>query len=95
MNSAPISNPEYPRVPPIAQDPVFLYLDSFGDCVVPYIPVTDIPIEGFQLGLSYTPNSQQEGSEAPKTKSKKIFDKNNIVGQISYENSFDNGTSIV
>lgn len=51
-------------------------------------------IEGFQLGLSYTPNTQQEGSEAPKIKSTKIFDKNNIVGQVSYENSFDNGTSI-
>merc|ERR1712083_169539 len=33
----------------------------------------------------------KEGSEAPNFK--KPFDQNNIVGQISYENSFDNGTS--
>jgi len=56
-------------------------------------------IQGFQLGVSYTPDTSQEGSEKIKsksdeTKNKKNHYKNNFVGQISYESSFENGASI-
>jgi outer membrane protein OmpU len=55
-------------------------------------------IEGFQFGVSFTPNTQQQGSARFKVSeninTKNPFDKNNIVGQLSYENSFNNGTTV-
>lgn len=54
-------------------------------------------IEGFQFALSFTPDTQQHGSGSPQEtniNTKTPFDKLNWVGQISYENSFNNGTSI-
>jgi len=61
--------------------------------IVYYSPI----IEGFQFGLSFTPNTKQDGSAKFKDQyinEKTPVQKNNWVGQISYENSFNNGTSI-
>jgi predicted porin len=55
-------------------------------------------IEGFKFGVSFTPNTQQQGSAKFKVteniSTKNPFDRNNIVGQLSYENSFNNGTTV-
>jgi outer membrane protein OmpU len=53
-------------------------------------------IEGFQLGVSFTPNTQQKGSTSlNKTRINKTkgFDKNNLVGLLSYQNTF-NGINV-
>ena len=53
-------------------------------------------IEGFQFGVSFTPNTQQKGS-IPLNKTRinktKGFDKNNFVGLLSYNNTF-NGINV-
>ncbi|MCP4924294.1 MAG: porin [bacterium] len=55
-------------------------------------------VEGFQLGVGYTPNGQQDGGNVLKTSTNestgKIFGQNNVTGLLSYKNSFDNGVSL-
>uniref|UniRef100_A0A2B4R2S6 leucine--tRNA ligase n=1 Tax=Stylophora pistillata TaxID=50429 RepID=A0A2B4R2S6_STYPI len=55
-------------------------------------------IEGFQLGVGFTPNGQQDGGNALKTSTnesaKKPFDQSNWTGLLSYKNAFDNGVSL-
>lgn len=49
-------------------------------------------IEGLQFGVSFTPNTQQKGTTLLSqtiTNSKKGFDRNNLVGLLSYENTFN------
>lgn len=57
-------------------------------------------VNGFQLGVGYTPNTQHKGGAKLKTLGsvsavKESFDKNSWAGVLNYKNEFDNGLSLM